>query len=575
MNDVPIDKYRLTFPEDLERIYQDETFSNALKQLRINIIVVGVIYALFGIVDYVVTPGILRQAWFIRYVIVLPVTISVFAFSFSPLFRIYQHEALSFLALVGGAGIVRLIDLTHESTPFLHFAGLLLVLMTVYTAFKLRFLYAAVVGWAIIGMYEVSAAWLTPPALPVFLTDNFFYISANLMGMFTIYQRELYSRKEFLQARRIQEVEQLRHAWEKEQLHKAVEQAVSSLKESEARFRTLTETTAASILIHRGSKLLYANPTVQRLAGYSRSELLQREFWELVHPVHLDMVRQRGLSRISGKYAPEEYEFKIITKHCEERWVTATAAIIDYEGAPAVIATLFDITDRKRAEEEKIRLYEERIRVEERHVWEKENMIMELHDGVGGITTNIGIISELAQKLNDPESVRSKLATISQLAREGITEIRSFMRSIDTKEMSWRTLAVEIRNQGNMLLEPHNIGFALTTAIVDSAAGVPGSLLCVNLFKIYKEALTNIIKHSKADSIVVSLKITKDGILLDILDDGVGLEERRGNGRGLSNMHRRAEELGGRIALSSGGRGARVTLEIPLPLKYPISGMAI
>jgi len=566
MNDVPIDKYRLTFPEDLERIYQNETFSNTLKQLRISIVVVGTIYALFGIVDYLVTPGILRQAWFIRYAVVLPVTISVFAFSFSPLFRTYQHAAVSFLALVGGAGIVRLIDLTHQSTPFLHFAGLLLVFMTVYTAFKLRFLYATVTGWTIIAMYEVSAAWLSPPALPVFLTDNFFYISANLMGMFTIYQRELYDRKEFLQARRMKEVEQLRHALEKEQLNKAVEQAVSSLKESEARFRTLAETTAASIVIHRGSKLLYTNPTVQRITGYSRSELLQMEFWGLVHPDHLDLVRQRGISRITGENAPEEYEFKVVTKHGEEHWVTATAALIDYEGAPAVIGTLFDITDRKRAEEEKIRLYEERIRVEERHVREKENMIMELHDGVGGITTNIGIISELAQKLNDPESVRSRLATISRLAREGIAEIRSFMRSIDTTEMSWRTLAVEIRNQGNMLLEPHNIGFTLTTAIVDDSAAVTGSLLCVNLFKIYKEALTNIIKHAQATSVTVTLSVDDLGFRLTIADNGIGCTQLNNGGRGLANIRKRAAELGGAVTLSSEA-GTNLDLKIPLPLK--------
>jgi signal transduction histidine kinase len=148
------------------------------------------------------------------------------------------------------------------------------------------------------------------------------------------------------------------------------------------------------------------------------------------------------------------------------------------------------------------------------------------------------------------------------------------MHSLDSQELNWRSLATELRNQGTNMVELHRIAFALEASVEDIQEQ-PGSLLWVNLFKIYKEALTNIIKHSKADSIVVSLKITKEGILLDILDDGIGWEERRGNGRGLSNMNKRAEELGGRITLSSGGRGARVTLEIPLPLKYPISGMAI
>jgi PAS domain S-box-containing protein len=371
MTEIPIDRYRLKFPDDLERTYQDETFHNSLKQLRINIIVVSVIYALFGIVDAVVTPYVRNVAWFIRYAVVIPIAIAVLAFTFSPHFRKYQQLLVSFLVLVGGAGIVVLIDLTHSQAPYLHFAGLLLVFMTTYTAFRLRFLYATAVGWTIIAMYEVSAVWCHPPALSVFLTDNYFYISANLMGMFTNYQRELYSRREFLRARRMQELEQQKHAQETDRLNEAVDRAVRSLRESESRFRTLAETTSASIIIHRGNRFLYVNPTVLRETGYTAADFSRMEFWELVHPDHREFVRERGRARIAGQEVPRVSEFKIVTKNGEERWVTATAGIVDYEGASAVIATLFDITDRKRADEEKVRLYEERIREEERHVREK------------------------------------------------------------------------------------------------------------------------------------------------------------------------------------------------------------
>ncbi len=568
MYEIPIDRLHLKFPDDLERIYQDEAFHNSLKQLRINIIVVAIIYALFGIVDVVVTPNFKGPAWLIRYGVVIPTVLGVLAFSFSPHFRRYQQAAVSFLALVGGAGIVVLIDLTHAQAPYLHFAGLLLVLMTVYTAFRLEFLRATAVGWTIIGMYEVSAVYLHPPELKVFLTDNFFYISANLMGMFTNYQRDLYSRREFLQIRRMQEVEQRKHAVEKSLLNKAVDRAVRSLRESESRFRTLAETTAASIIIHRGSTILYANPTVHRITGYTDSELLGMEFWAIVHPDHRELVRDRGRARISGQLVPLEYEFKIVTKYGDERWVSATAGIIKYEDAAAVIATLFDITDRKRAEEEKVRLYEERIREKERHVREKENIMMELHDGVGGITTNINIIAELAQKSSDFAAVRGKLTTISQLAREGTAEIRGFMRSIDTKGLTWRMLAAEIRSQGSTLLEPHNISFTLDAAVEDDdhAAGQPGSLLCVNLFKIYKESLTNIIKHARATAVKTTLSVDGRRLRLIVEDNGIGCDQGDCVGRGLANIRRRAAELGGEATVSF-DHGTRLGLEIPLPCR--------
>ena len=90
----------------------------------------------------------------------------------------------------------------------------------------------------------------------------------------------------------------------------------------------------------------------------------------------------------------------------------------------------------------------------------------------------------------------------------------------------------------------------------------------MNLFKIYKESLTNAIKHSKADTISVEFRIASDGLLLNVIDNGVGREEDWGKGRGLSNMKKRASEMGGTMTLSSGS-GTRMSLAIPLPLIYP------
>ncbi len=361
---------------------------------------------------------------------------------------------------------------------------------------------------------------------------------------------------------------------EREKLYQQLQGALLSLKESEARFRTLAETTTAGIFIHRGGKFLYANPAIKKITGYGSDEFLTLDFWKLVHPEYREMVRARGLARLRGVQLPQEYEVKIIIKNGEERWGNLTAGVIEYEGGPAVIVTFFDITDRKRAEDETVRLYEQRIAEEKQHLFEKEKILMDLHDGIGGITTNISILSELAQKATDIEGIKKTLSTISRLSREGVSEIRSFMHSLDSRELNWRSLATELRSQGTNMVEPHRIAFTLEASLEDIQEQ-PGSLLWVNLFKIYKESLTNIIKHAKADSISVSLNVAKEGLLLDIIDNGIGWNEGRGNGRGLSNMKKRAEELGGKINLSSGGRGARVTLEIPLPIKYPISVMAI
>jgi PAS domain S-box-containing protein len=367
---------------------------------------------------------------------------------------------------------------------------------------------------------------------------------------------------------------------ETERLFKELAKTTVSLKESEAKFRTLAETTTAAIFIHQGQKLVYANSAGETMLGYTRDELLQEDFWALIHPDYQELVKESGQARMHGERVPQEYEFKYVRKNGQERWAATTAGIIEYGGKPAIIATLFDITDWKRAEEAKIKFYEEsvrqyqeRIEEEKRHRLEKEKILMDLHDGIGGITTNISILSELAQKATDGETATRMLSTISRLSREGISEVRSFMHSLDSKELNWRTLAVELRNQGTNMVEPHNIKFTIETVVEDMEVQ-PGSLIWVNMFKIYKEALTNVIKHSKATSARVAFRAGRDGVLLVIEDNGIGVKDGRVGGRGLSHMKTRAGDIGGTIIVA-GDKGTRVSFELPLPLKYPAEGMVI
>ncbi len=125
-----------------------------------------------------------------------------------------------------------------------------------------------------------------------------------------------------------------------------------ALRQSEERFRQLAETTSTGIFVYSGEHFLYVNPATCAITGRSASELLAMRFWEVVHPEHRELVRQRGLARQRGEAVPSRYEFKILHKDGTERWIDFTAGRITWEGRPVAIGTAFDITDRKRAEEE-------------------------------------------------------------------------------------------------------------------------------------------------------------------------------------------------------------------------------
>lgn len=129
------------------------------------------------------------------------------------------------------------------------------------------------------------------------------------------------------------------------------ELALRQLAESEEKFRKVAETASVAIMIHQDELFRYVNRCTETLTGYTRDELLKMKFWELVHPDHSEMLRQRGVARQKGEFVPSRYEFKYVTKSSEVRWLDMSGGRMDYDGRPAGLAIGFDVTDRKRAEE--------------------------------------------------------------------------------------------------------------------------------------------------------------------------------------------------------------------------------
>jgi diguanylate cyclase (GGDEF)-like protein/PAS domain S-box-containing protein len=129
-------------------------------------------------------------------------------------------------------------------------------------------------------------------------------------------------------------------------------QAADALRASEARFRTLAETTPCAIFIYQDDRFTYANGATAAITGYGREEFLRLGFWDIVHPDFRPLVQARGLAGERGEGGPLRYEIKIVRKGGEERWLDYTAGLIDFAGKPAVLGTAFDITERKRAEDQ-------------------------------------------------------------------------------------------------------------------------------------------------------------------------------------------------------------------------------
>lgn len=127
-------------------------------------------------------------------------------------------------------------------------------------------------------------------------------------------------------------------------------QAEAALQTSEAKFRTLADTTQASILIQEGENYVYVNPACEQLSGYSQAEWSQLDFTDIIHPDARAQVEQRRAARLRGEPVPMRNEVKIITKTGEVRWIDYSIGAIQAEDRSYRIVTAFDITERKQAE---------------------------------------------------------------------------------------------------------------------------------------------------------------------------------------------------------------------------------
>jgi len=348
--------------------------------------------------------------------------------------------------------------------------------------------------------------------------------------------------------------------------------AREALRVSEAKFRALSECAAGAIFICQGNRFLYSNPAMELVTGYSQDEILRMNFWEIAHPDAQDLVKERGLARQRGEPVPPHYELKIVTKTGEERWVDFSGARFELEGNSAVAGIAFDITERKRVEG-KLRhlvgqLHALADRLQTVREEERTRLAREIHDELGqalmAIKLHLGSLfrelGEYAKPLGGAsQSILSQvdqtMGTVRRIAgqlRPGILDNLGLPTAIEwaAEELHTRT---GIKSHLDLPKEKIVLDQERTTA----------------LFRIFQEALTNVALHSRATEVRVRLYRQTAATILEVRDNGVGIQPHRLTGTvslGILGMRERALVLGGHVEVTGRpGEGTNVSVSIPDP----------
>ncbi len=129
-------------------------------------------------------------------------------------------------------------------------------------------------------------------------------------------------------------------------------ESIDFLDDERRVFKALTENLKSAVYtFDENGFFTYVNPATERITGYSAGELKQMKFFDVVHPEHRDIVKQRGFARFERESENPTYEFKIISKDNSEKWIEITNISIKLGNKKVVLGSAVDITERKETEE--------------------------------------------------------------------------------------------------------------------------------------------------------------------------------------------------------------------------------
>ena len=126
--------------------------------------------------------------------------------------------------------------------------------------------------------------------------------------------------------------------------------AEEALRESEEKYRLLVENASDAIFIAQDQVIKFPNPKALEMTGYSVEELTKIPFANVIHPEDRDMVLDRHLKRLKGKEPPSTYSFRMKQRGGEVLWVELSTVLITWEGRPATLNFVRDVSLQKKME---------------------------------------------------------------------------------------------------------------------------------------------------------------------------------------------------------------------------------
>jgi two-component system sensor histidine kinase UhpB len=336
-----------------------------------------------------------------------------------------------------------------------------------------------------------------------------------------------------------------------------------ALKRSEEKYRSYIDYAPDGVFVtDKIGKFVEVNKATCELTGYSKEELLQKLFSDILSESSLNLDVSK-LMNIEGSQT-NKADLLVANKNGSCRWWVIEVVRLDEKH---LLWFTKDINDRKKAEEDlksslhqlhQLTKYIEKVRESERVA-----IARDLHDDLGQALTAVKIdLGIIRKNISDPVA-GLKIEKVSSLVKDTILTVQRITSQLRPQiiddlgleaAIEWYTKDFSLRNNIDIFLDMDS----------DLSISPEASLI---VFRIMQESLTNISRHSKANRIDIGLLKTGEAIFFTISDNGIGISEEEINAKnsfGIIGMKERAAAMEGTFEMRRGKTGG-TTIKIIIP----------
>jgi len=343
---------------------------------------------------------------------------------------------------------------------------------------------------------------------------------------------------------------------------------ITKNKEEEQRLKLLetviTNTTEGIIITNARKKentpleILYVNDAFLKMTGYTKEEIIGKNP-KILQGLKTDRKELSKLNQAIRNNQTITSELINYTKNGKEFWSSINISPVFNSSEECInwIGIKRDITETKKKD-----IYVKKLMI---HAQENEKSFIgrELHDNIAqclvGSMLNLGIIK------GKGENDKILLHEVRDTLKETLNEIRNLSHQLAPVTFEGLAFEIAIKQLLQQINKENRFSINTQFETAESMNSV-SSEIQLNLYRIIQEQLQNILKHSEASHIDISIQIKFDKIKLRISDDGNGFDKRKiKKGIGLNNIKHRAQIFTGNFCINTAiNQGCELIIEIPL-----------